>query len=118
MDTWATQCLADVTAVELEYSHASNGAVPAESATTTKWLEVLGGLNQRWRLPDDANLDVLEALIKRAFACGEALSVEVYADNRSSQRRIVLNGRALPFVCLLEVSGIPDQDESAAVPQS
>jgi hypothetical protein len=68
-----------------------------------KWLVLDGMPDQRWRLADDTNLDILEAHIKAAMHSGEALSIEVESDCAPFQTRLVLNGRALAFVVLCEI---------------
>jgi hypothetical protein len=75
------------------------------SASTGKWLSLEGAEPQRWRLPDDTNLDFIEAHIKMAMRRGEAFAFEVHDDTESIGRRVVLNGRALPFVVLYETRG-------------
>ena len=72
------------------------------SRPAQKWLGLDGVPEQRWRLSDDANLDMLEAHIKAAMRSGEAVTVEVRSDCPPFQSRIVLNGRALAFVVLFE----------------
>lgn len=70
------------------------------ASSTQKWLAVDGLPGQRWRLPDDANLDLLEMQIKAAMRSGDAVTIEVVSP--SCHSRIVLNGHALPFVVLFE----------------
>jgi hypothetical protein len=80
-----------------------NGTSDDGASSTCKWLEVGGEqAERRWRLPDDTNLDVLEAQIKAAMSSGEPIGVEVLPDAPSTRRTIVLNGRAMPFVVLSE----------------
>ena len=80
----------------------SDGAPDGSAPTTAKWLVVSGVDGQRWRLPDDTNLDFVEAHLKAVMNRGEAFVVEVCAENEKAARRVVLNGRALAFVELYE----------------
>ena len=70
--------------------------------TTKKWLVLAGADGQRWRLPDDTNLDFVEAHLKAVISRGEAFVFEVKDDGEKNGRRVVLNGRALGFVELYE----------------
>ena len=80
----------------------SDSSTNGSSFPTCKWLELEGAQSHRWRLSDDTNLDFVEAHIKAAMRKGEAFAFEVHADDESIGRRVVLNGRALPFVVLYE----------------
>jgi hypothetical protein len=68
---------------------------------TQKWL-TLGESGASWRLPDDANLDHVEALIKAAMRGSDPLSIEVQSDSPAHRTWLLLNGKALPFVALSE----------------
>jgi hypothetical protein len=85
-------------------SESSDNSSSDDSASSTrKWLEVGSEqTEQRWRLPDDANLEFVEAHIKAAMRSGEAYAVEVLCDAATLRRTIVLNGRAMPLVVLFE----------------
>jgi hypothetical protein len=77
---------------------ASHAATPS----THKWI-ASGDSNALWRLPDDANLEHLEAMIKAAFRGGEPLAIEVLdADDPAIRSSLIMNGRALPHVVLFE----------------
>ena len=80
---------------------ARNGSAPT---TTTKWLELAGADGRRWRLPDDTNLDFVEAHLKSVISKGEAFVFEVHGEADKIGRRVVLNGRALGFVELYETA--------------
>jgi hypothetical protein len=73
----------------------------APAAGTQKWLE-LGDSGARWRLPDDADVNYLEAVIKAAMRGGEPLTIEVRGDDPAIRSYVVLNGKALGFVVLCE----------------
>jgi hypothetical protein len=83
-----------------------DGAVPDPTSATArpltqKWL-AFGDSAASWRLPDDTNLDHLEALIKAAMRSADPLAIEVQDDTTTNRTCLVLNGRALPFVVLSE----------------
>jgi hypothetical protein len=73
----------------------------APAADTQKWL-VFGDSGARWPLPDDADLNYLEAVIKAAMRGGEPLTIEVRGDDPAIRSYVVLNGKALGFVVLCE----------------
>ncbi len=79
---------------------------PPDVASTEKWLTLDGVPAGRWRLPDDTNLDLLEAHIKAAMRSGDVFTVEVQTDSGSCASRILLNGKALPYVVLSETDGV------------
>jgi hypothetical protein len=55
--------------------------------------------DSQWQLRGTTNLDHLEARIKAAMRSGEALDIEIEAGrDGASSARVVLNGRALPYV--------------------
>jgi hypothetical protein len=66
-----------------------------------KWL-TLSASDASWRLPDDANLDHLEALIKAAMRSSDPLTVEVQGETPAHRMCLLLNGSALPFAVLSE----------------
>jgi len=73
----------------------------APAAGTQKWL-VFGDSGARWQLPDDADLNYLEAVIKAAMRGGEPLTIEVRGADAAARSYVVLNGKALGFVVLCE----------------
>jgi hypothetical protein len=56
-------------------------------------------LGSQWQLRTATNLDHLEARIKAAMGSGEALDIEIEGRTEGARSaRVVINGRALPFV--------------------
>ena len=80
----------------------SAGSTNGCARANAKWLVLPGPDGQCWRLPDDTNLDFVEAHLKAVMNRGEAFVCEVHGGNDKLGRRVVLNGRALPFVELYE----------------
>ena len=76
----------------------------AAPPTTEKWL-TLAQADASWRLSEDQNLDLLNALIKAAMRSGDPLTVEVQGETPTHRISLILNGRALPFVVLSERPG-------------
>jgi hypothetical protein len=93
-------------AVRTTPTAADTASVPiperAQCHACRKWLAIGGLTNSRWRLPDDANLDFLEAQIKTAMRAGDSITVDIVDEEPFTERRLLLNGSALPFVVLIE----------------
>jgi hypothetical protein len=91
-----------------ESSHTESFEESRSSADSWLALGTVHG-EQRWRLPEDVNLEFLEAQIKTAMRGGEALAVEDLDDASTRRQTLILNGRALPFVVLMATAS----DETA-----